>query len=123
MEKTKEVLHTQGEWKAVEMMKPTDSRYRGIYIQTKTKFIAELQPYGNDYEETKANAELICKAVNERQRLIDSNRELLEALTDCIERMEKCRGILQDGPSKGFWGILDITEAKTAIHNAKNLVP
>jgi len=112
----KEVLqdkYTKGEWKAVELMKPNDSRYKGIYIQTEKKFIAELQPYGSDFEETKANAALICEAVNERQSLIDSNRELLDALKQFVHAVE------HEGQVHGR--IVDAVRNAKTINNANSL--
>lgn len=43
--------------------------------------------------------------------------ELLSELKDCVERMNRCRKILQttESNNKGFWGILDTGRADEAI--------
>lgn len=62
----------------------------------------------------------IAKRYNSYQRLLDSNKELLQALKDATERMERARGILKrDGETN--WGMLDTSDLQPAITNAKNL--
>jgi hypothetical protein len=56
-------------------------------------------------------ADLICKAVNERQRLIDSNRELLELLNEAQEYLY----LMGENESN--------CDLMKKINNAKNLLP
>ncbi len=89
MEKTKEVLHTQGEWKVITtggIIEPFLINCGKIEIAAMKWGIKSSVP--EVLEEVQANAELICKAVNERQRLIDSNRELLLALKEAEYSLE-----------------------------------
>ena len=66
--------HTPGEW-FVE---------GGLTIRTKDWHIANLNPYAPESSNSEANAELIVKAVNNYHSLLESNRELVEALKGVI---------------------------------------
>ncbi len=141
MEKTKEVLHTQGEWIMQQISDKflirTDWRdaidHNGKGIKGFTR-IAVVD--GGTLKEAQANAELICKAVNsyqslieetnkvvsdsidfrakidelrqERQRLIDSNRELLEALEYAHNKLTNEIGI--------EYGLGDLSHIHTKLH-------
>ena len=95
---TKEVLHTQGIW---EVGKSKSSS--GWKIYTIDGIICET---------TLANAELICKAVNERQGLIDSNIELVKVMEDANKELH-CR--------ENWYDAKLILEK--AISNAKSIQP
>lgn len=60
----------------------------------------------------KANAELICKAVNEREQLLKSNKELLAALEEITDMALR-------------WSVKGVTptihHAQRAINNAKSI--
>lgn len=78
---SKEVLHTQGEWNVshspVTKKSPLSLRWFKSVKNKRTiggKIIANA--WGDTKEEAEANAELIVKAVNNYQKLLDSNREL-----------------------------------------------
>ena len=112
-ENSKEVLHTQGEW----IMSNDNTRKRySILNEDHTKRVAYLAyEYPVTSNEAKANAELIVRAVNERQKLLDSNRELLEAVKAWMK-------YLDDGYIKASYQNRDaILKAETAINNAKNI--
>jgi thiamine biosynthesis lipoprotein ApbE len=139
MTTSKEVLHTQGEWKI-------NYKNFGEYeIHTDEWVIATVMGYDMPEEQAEANAELICKAVNERQqtesnmaayknmqiellkahterqRLIDSNRELLSIISklDTWHKLED--GVFtytnpkHDGDQLAF-------DLQTAINNAKAIL-
>lgn len=78
---SKEGLHTQGEWKvskqqfslsAIKLRNPIMIEAHGVVAYVSI----------HDYGETmaKANAELICKAVNERQALLGALRDAFATL-------------------------------------------
>lgn len=121
MEKTtKEVLHTQGEWKLGAASLP-DGKINicgPLKLHESGYVIAQVFMNG-DYSKGQANAEIICKAVNERQKLLDSNRELKMELGKWQNWFKN--------PEMGPRDLLtaaDIYEtAKTAINNAKNNQP
>ncbi len=121
MEKIKEVLHTQGEWK---VEKHEEGRYFGNitselgrnekgYMNIRTIAII-LKNCGE--EEAQANAELICKAVNERQHLLnqietesqysslvkDENDYLKLERQRLIEEHEKMKFALMDIMKGGY---------------------
>ncbi len=60
--------------------------------------------------------------LNERQRLIDSNRELIEQIWQVINQWERQKHLFPE-LSKDGWMELEIKNAKTAINNAKNILP
>lgn len=70
---------------------------------------------GVSEEEGNANADLIITAVNH-------HHELVTRLQDCVDRMDKCRNILQKtaGNHAGNWGILDTSEARETL---KKVIP
>jgi len=113
-ENSKEVLHTQGErkyflaeHKGLQFM-AYDSNEYGF-----GKIVCSFQK-----DVVKANAELIVKAVNERQKLLDSNRELLEIL----EKISQWRKLKSDvfTYANGDGNNFD-NQIKSAINNAKNI--
>ncbi len=62
-------------------------------------------------------ADLICKAVNEGQRLIDSNRELVETMQRFYDSVIADKKVWDNQVS--YWK----GQFNTAINNAKNLLP
>lgn len=68
-ENSKEVLHTQLEWRISEDGCDIEAVYDGGSFGICSMYATEA---------TQANAEIIVKAVNNYQKLLDSNRELLE---------------------------------------------
>ncbi len=122
--KNKEVLHTQGtlfaDYGDYDRLKDADEIFLRIESEGETY---DLARFGcNETENPKQWAELICKAVNERQRLIDSNRELSNALTVL---MNMCgiipREVFTQVGQNDFQALLD--NGNTAINNAKNILP
>ncbi len=134
--KLKEVLHTQGELEQLmndgatpkeildyhlrivkgiiegELPEITMGEYRGEFYIRRASFDingTDIAQMTTNYpvEQQKQFAELICKAVNERQRLIDSNRELTEILKELI----LC--VTVNGHTKQTYD-----RAQTAINNA-----
>jgi hypothetical protein len=75
------------------------------------------------------NAIAICQAVNERQKLLDSNKKLLDALEQANKMMWDLRhsycedeeGYLRDD-AQGWDAEIDILVSET-INNAKNIQP
>jgi hypothetical protein len=61
-------------------------------------------------------AKLIVQAVNERQKLLDSNRELLAALSGLYNEISP-----RDYPKHSGMTIVWLDKAKAAINNAKEL--
>jgi len=67
---------------------------------------------------------LICESVtNWNARLIACAPDLVAALKDCIERMERCRKILQASDNPGNWGMLDTTRAQAVIDRVDGVDP
>ena len=58
------------------------------------------------------------KTIEANARLIAAAPELLAALEDCEERMERARRIADD-LCPGQWGILEASKARAAIAKAK----
>ena len=90
------------------------------------KRIATLTP-DNGYttkEECKLNGMAICQAVNERQKLLDSNRELLETLDEAGNRIAYCIDLWQlpDEAVAMLKGEMDAIN-KAIKNNAKNIQP
>ncbi len=77
------------------------------------------------------NAIAICQAVNERQKLLDSNRELLDALKDAMDcpdmiapgRFAYQIGELYAQKSDQMRSFKFYQRLQTAINNAKNIQP
>lgn len=64
-----------------------------------------------DLEEIKANAILLSQS-----------KEMAKTVQDLIERMDRCRTVLQTSYNhKGFWGVLDTEKAKEVINKALNI--
>ncbi len=110
--KNKEVLHTQEEWTIEPHLYGLHEEAKHhVCIVSSGNWIADCGPYDNG--DSKPKAELICKAVNERQRLIDSNRETVELLQRVVKELEKYGTIGRDM----------LPEFNDLINNAKNLQP
>lgn len=105
---TKEGLHAQGEWEAKPFISVTGKKYS---IVSAYRIIGRV--------DKKEDAELITKAVNERQALLDSHRELLEAL-EYADRIMSSDKFPKYENSKPFANGLYQT-IQTAINNAKNI--
>jgi hypothetical protein len=138
----KEVLHTLGEWKVLEAMNGKEFRFE-IYSPSEHCTLAYIA--STTKASPKANAELICKAVNnykdlqeeqtqrisaevaldeiekqrnelrnERQRLLDSNRELKRILEnllgDVLNLINK-----NDSIKLGTMGTIHIVEAQKIL--------
>lgn len=129
MEKTKEVLHTQGEWES--FIQPSKDDGLVTTINVGSKRIATLLFRG--IEETEANAEIICRSVNQRQylsnlnvkicelnkQLIDSNRELIEAVKVANNFLGIVSAIFENrGLHTTFYNDT-VKELQTAINNNK----
>lgn len=116
-ENSKEVLHTQGEW-GLDEQPGTASKYR-FYSTTDGSNIGWFDPDEEQKEAGDANAELIVKAVNNYQKLLDSNRELLAAAKDAIATLDRW----QEHDNEAWDERDDATynNLQTAINNAKNL--
>lgn len=71
--------------------------------------------YCTTFEE--AESEIDDAIILEQEQVIEKFRM---TLLDCVQRMQKCRGILQDGTSPGNWGILDTYEAQQLINAFKS---
>lgn len=104
----KEVLHTQGEWKFKVL---PESTHITVYSEMHGA-ICSIPANSNHFEEHKANAELICKAVNNYQTLLDSNKELLEALTELHNMVQHMKS-----PEKTDRFYNAIVQAQAAIKN------
>lgn len=104
---TKEVLHTQGEWIVEEYC--DGWKIFGTSINFP---IAIVRNKFRKHEVNQANAELICKAVNNYQKLLDSNRELVKALYKCTASMQY-HNVHETKMATAY------NEAVTAINNAK----
>ncbi len=83
MENNNEVKRTQGEWR-----RNGSEIVSGSYPENPYKVIGAIYYEGSTnqepmkYEEAEANAEFICKAVNEYDSLIEDNKRLLEVLKE-----------------------------------------
>lgn len=64
--------------------------------------------------ESKPTKRLAEEAWNTRadDALID---QMAEAIIDLAERAERARSILREGPSAGYWGVLDTMIARQAL--------
>lgn len=132
---SKEGLHTQGEW---EVWESNNLFY--IREHFSGEIIADLPD--------KANAELIVKAVNERQALLDENTELKKQVKDLsdsaiVDMVVNNKQALLDSHKEllnlliayknmvgntGYSIVKDeakylYSKAQTAINNAKNITP
>lgn len=124
MKQDKELLHTQGEWRY-------DAKHKSIctgesYDHYCKTLIAQLN--ANMGDESIANANLIASAptlLEENKRLLDSNRELVDALKPFANMFgelteEKVR---QGGKvyeyNKAFFTVADLYAAYNAINPIK----
>jgi hypothetical protein len=85
-----DVLHTQGEWR----IEKSDGKFPMYNIVVgeigEAASICILHTAMNSLkDQQQANAELICRAVNERQRLIDENKRLVAAYSEQIKVREQ----------------------------------
>ena len=120
MSDSKEVLHTQGEW-YLENELPTTAGKKFYVFQINAGDGSDVGEYNTTkgIAEAIANAELIVKAVNNYQKLLDSNRELLEAAKNAIATLDRW----QEHDNEAWDERDDATydNLQTAINNAKNI--
>lgn len=84
-------LHTQGEWAVLNGNKyPIEYR---IYSKPSGWHIATLNPFSPEQENAKANAELIVKAVNERQDLEYFLNDLLRIKAKTDQEFDEAQGL------------------------------
>lgn len=98
MNKNEGGLHTQGEW---QLSKSGEVIYCGVISVATT----------HGHSNSKANAELIVKAVNEREKLLASNRELVDLLNEILPLIKK--------GSLDIYNISLVDKIQTAINNSK----
>lgn len=113
----KEVLHTGelyvGNGSALQSLIFAHDKY-GLRITVETEYYHEDNEYHLQF------AELICKAVNERQKLLEINRELLEALEEWQRAVERFIDITATGQRRNTLCDTNIKMTQ-AINNAKNI--
>lgn len=86
MEKNNEVKRTQGEW--LTSGKGTKSDKRAIWsMQTHRRVL--ICTLDNTMYQSESNAEFICKAVNEYDKLKADNEVLLNALKVCGKMLDE----------------------------------
>jgi hypothetical protein len=131
MKKTNDIaneLHTPSPWQIQGPKIQEDFGGQVYYTIMPDPYKSKADPYkavgffypysGVPSEQQAANAKLICEAVNNYQSLKESNEALIENLENCIERMERARGILKRNTDAN-WGMLDTTHEKDALNKAK----
>ncbi len=117
---TKEVLHTQGEWKIDTANEPDYPIYEGeecvltVWASSQAEQLAELICKAvNDYPATQEIVSQNSALLIERQRLIDSNRDTVVLLERVVKELEKYGNIGRDM----------LPEFNDLINNAKNILP
>lgn len=112
------------EWNAGGFNNPTTTKGELLQEWTYNKVYSAIVERGekvcNVFDEEKAK--LICDAVNERQKLLDSNRELLDALKSMLAAYEDGKPDYWVDGQADYYKDKSI-EAKSAINNAKNIQP
>lgn len=110
METINEVKRTQGKWDLIRKLNdPEFSHEIGLSVSDKDA-IACVFGFNKPYKEAEANAEFICRAVNEYDKLKADNEMLLENLKRLVDRLEE----------NDFGHMSAVIRAKAAIKQAES---
>lgn len=115
-----ETKHTPGEWR-----RNGSEIVSGSYPELPYKVIGAIYHDAStnsgkmSYEEAEANAEIICKAVNEYPTLIEENKALKESISELVEALQDIQNTIKKWPvCQKDYELVIIRKTVTAINNA-----